>query len=324
MTTRDPEPWPKASTGFRPWLDVAADWRRPGVPETYSLFWDDAAQFGQVSPRPSASAVAAYYDIDDYYTHEAEGAASDEPMRAWVYRALQAAAWRLDHGVRPTDSWWRGLAPGARSCVEIGCGHGDHLELLKPHLETVVGVEPDPAARANARERGIVVHDGLAETLPPEVAGRTFDLVVMTHVLEHCVDPVAALANAQGLLSDDGVLMVETPNNAALGCAWNGAAWYWLDVPRHLNFFTEESLRALCAHVGLAPVRAEYWGFDRQFTRSWIEAESLIQARLDGRPEPTRADVRRQLLRQVGLLARTAFAAPRRKYDSVRLICRKA
>ena len=101
--------------------------------------------------------------------------------------------------------------------------------------------------------------------------------MVISHVLEHCRDPIAALANARALLSDRGVLMVETPNSAALGCKVRGAGWYWLDVPRHLNFFTEDSLRTLCAHVGLLPQRAEYSGFSRQFSVGWIEAETRIR-----------------------------------------------
>ena len=147
--------------------------------------------------------------------------------------------------------------------------------------------------------------------------------MVISHVLEHCRDPIAALANARDLLSDRGVLMVETPNSAALGCKARGAGWYWLDVPRHLNFFTEDSLRTLCAHVGLLPQRAEYSGFSRQFSAGWIEAETRIEARLDGRSEMTAADFRRNLYRQVALLLRSGLAPARRKYNSVRLICTK-
>ena len=115
----------------------------------------------------------------------------------------------------------------------------------------------------------------------------------------------------------------ETPNSAALGCEARGAGWYWLDVPRHLNFFTEDSLRTLCAHVGLRPQRAEYWGYSRQFSAGWIAAETLIEARLAGRSEVTAADFRRSFWRQVALLFRSGLRPPRRKYDSVRLVCTK-
>ena len=61
--------WPISEESFRPWLDVANDWRRSDATESYSLYWSDVAQFGQILPRPSASAIAKYYEVNDYYTH---------------------------------------------------------------------------------------------------------------------------------------------------------------------------------------------------------------------------------------------------------------
>lgn len=316
--------WPIPEDTFRHWLDVANDWRRPEADESYALYWSDAAKFGQVLPTPSVAAISRFYDVDDYYTHSS-GRAADEPARqGLLLRALMAVAWRLDRGVDPTPAWWRGMVPeGARSCVEIGCGNGSNLATLAPCLETVVGIEPDPVSRAAARARGLRVLGGLAESPPAELAHGAFDMVVIAHVLEHCRDPVTALANARDLMTDGGVLMVETPNSAALGCETRGAGWYWLDVPRHLNFFTEDSLRTLCAHVGLVPQRAEYWGYARQFSAGWIDAETRIEARLAGRREITAADFRRNVYRQIALLLRSGLAPARRKYDSVRLICTK-
>ena len=317
--------WPMSEDSFRPWLDVANDWRRSDATESYSLYWSDVAQFGQILPRPSASAIAKYYEVNDYYTHGPDAGASDAVHRGVLQRALMSVAWRLDRGIAPTSAWWKAVPPeGARSCVDIGCGDGSNLAMLAPYLDVLVGVEPDPKAREAASARGIRVMDGVAESLPGELVPGSFDLVVISHVLEHCRDPIAALANARDLMSDRGVLMVETPNSAALGCKARGAGWYWLDVPRHLNFFTEDSLRTLCAHVALLPQRAEYSGFVRQFSRAWIEAETRIEARLDGRAKITAADFRRNFYRQVALLLRSGLAPARRKYDSVRLICTKA
>lgn len=313
--------WPIPEDTFRHWMDVATDWRRPGARESYALYWSDAAKFGQVLPRPSVSAIASFYDVDDYYTHSANGTADEAEGDGFLLRALMAAAWRLDRGAEPTPAWWRSLVPaGAKACLEIGCGDGSNLVQVAPYVEAVVGIEPDPDARAAAAARGIRVLDGLAETLPDGLEPESFDLVLIAHVLEHCRDPIAALANARRLLRPGGTLMVETPNSAALGCQSRREAWYWLDVPRHLNFFTEESLRTLCTHVGLVPQRAEFWGFARQFSAGWIEAETRIEARLAGRTE-TRADLARNVRRQAALLARAGFAPAPQKYDSVRLIC---
>src|SRR5262249_11638886 len=144
------------------------------------------------------------------------------------------------------DAWLRArVPPGARAC-DLGCGSGDLLTRLARLGHEVVGAEPDPAAREVVRGKGHRVLAGTAEELPEEIRGGRHDLVVMSHVLEHCLDPKRAVANAAGLLAEGGLLVIETPNNDARGLGRAGVLWPWLDVPRHLNFFTSRSLAAIC------------------------------------------------------------------------------
>src|SRR5207245_1074357 len=102
----------------------------------------------------------------------------------------------------------------------------------------VLGIEPDRKALETALARGVSVLSGSAEALPPSVPSGRFDVVVFSHSLEHCREPLKAVRNAARLLAVDGTLVLETPNNASRGLKQAGTAWLWLDVPRHLNFFT--------------------------------------------------------------------------------------
>ncbi|MBX3250732.1 MAG: class I SAM-dependent methyltransferase [Myxococcales bacterium] len=306
---------------MRPWLEVPRDWRRPNVPGAWALWWSDAGAFGQVFPRPTPSEVGRFYELDAYYTHDSEPDHRESPEGLFG-RALASIAARLDHGVEPVDAWWKSIVPaGARHAIEIGCGNGDRIKMLEPLVGDCVGVEPDPLARAVAVEKGLTVLPGTAEALPSELSPGTFDFVLFTHVLEHCLDPVRALENAAALLSPRGVMMLETPNQACLGAAERGAHWLWLDVPRHLNFFTEASLRAIAERAGLEVLRSEYWGYCRQFQSTWITQEVNAEARMQDRA-PSATDLRRHQRRAASLLLRTASAPPALKYDSVRLICR--
>src|SRR5690554_1503550 len=191
------------------------------------------------------------------------------------------------------------------------------------HMESCFVEEPDSRSRAEAAARGITALEGTAEDLPAEVLARRFDITTFMHVLEHCLDPKKALAQAAGLLNEGGRIVIEVPNNAALGLRQAGAFWRWLDVPRHLNFFTETSLRSLVAQAGLEVVRCDYDGYTRQFLPDWIADEARIEAALKGQ-RVTPAWRSRHLGRALRLLARTALARPARKYDSVRLVCRRA
>ncbi|WP_439621363.1 class I SAM-dependent methyltransferase [Gemmata sp.] len=310
---------PLTGGAMAPWMLVPCDWRRPDEGTAYRLYWSAAGQFGQLYPRPAKYEIPAFYDVE-YYTHHADVAGGGRG-RGFLERLRVHLAWRADHGWEVTPETLRattGRATG--SALELGCGDGKLLAGLQGSGWAVVGVDPDPAARKVAAERGLEVHDGTAEEPPAAIGGRTFDLVLMQHVLEHCLDPVQALRVAAGQLKPNGTLVVETPNNDAAGLRAAGAAWSWLDVPRHLNFFTPHSLRAACSRAGLAPVATEYTGYVRQFQRPWIENErhtrSVFARRGAGAPPAGGT------LGAWALLARTALARSRYKYDSVRVVAR--
>jgi SAM-dependent methyltransferase len=300
------------------WLHVPCDWRRPGAGAAYDLFWSSQARFGQLHPRPSRAEVASFYEVD-YYTHGDQSSDAARSAKTFFERLREHLAWRLDYG---TDITAARRAPRAASrspaVLDVGCGDGQLLAELRACGWVGVGVDPDPAARAVAAGRGLEVYDGTAEDLPPEIRDRLFDLVLFQHVLEHCLEPIEALRVAAAQLKPNGTVIVETPNHEASGFRDAGCAWPWLDVPRHLNFFTAHSLRRACLVAGLTPTATEYTGYTRQFQRPWLEMEQRIRASF------SRGDSARPRSRALGWgrLLRTAFSRSRYKYDSVRIIAR--
>lgn len=290
------------------WLDAPCDWRDPASRREFAVFWDRSAEFGRITPLPSPQEVAGFYDVPGYYTHGDSGA-PDKPNFAG--KVLTHLAWRADNGSEPTAIWWkRTLGDGPLRILEVGCGDGRNLSVLRDLGHDVVGVEPDAAARKNATAAGHHVLDGTAEALP-DLQG-TFDAVIFMHVLEHCIDPAAAIENARGLLREGGKLIVEVPNNECLGIRDFGNCWYFLDIPRHLNFFTGRSLSATTERAGLAVQRIEYRGFQRRFGAAWMDAQNAIASRF-GRAKIGAWKYWFHLLR-------TAFVSDAKKYDSVRII----
>ena len=295
---------------------IRREWGRTTKPGDWSVYWRDTDGFGQVLPRPAAEEVAAFYETENYYTHISyQESASNLPKRSSTYwRALQHLAWRFDNSVEADLGWWtKTLGSGSLSCLEIGCGNGNTLALLRGLGHQVVGVEPDPHARETSRAEGITVYSGTAEKLPRGLMAESFDVIIMIHVLEHCIDPVLALVNASKLLKPNGKLIVDVPNNACLGASIFGASWAWLDVPRHLNFFTPKSLEAILMASGYTIQLVEFWGYNRQFSSHWAAMQNEVSAEM-GDPRG------RQSWRYIALLASTILAPPERKYDSVRVV----
>lgn len=307
----------------RPWLTVPTDWRRPGAGGPYRLRWCDGCGFGQVHPRPSAGEVASYYAVDEYYTHGENGRPrGGSGPRNPSLRALGKLVWRFDRGAGLGAVAAEELVSeyGIRTVCDLGCGNGRALMRFRDAGCEVVGVDIDPDALAVAGANGVPVIQGTAEDLPREVGARTYDLVLMRHSLEHCLQPDVVIGNAARLLGGGGYLLCEVPNNEALGLAMMGQTWPWLDVPRHLNFFTARSLHRLCGGHGLAVLRTRFTGYTRQFSDHWLGMQHRISERCGGRAggcaEPWRP------MRLWGLALRTMLASPRRKYDSVGVLAR--
>lgn len=316
---------PISGEPMAPWLHVPVDWRRESTSQPIDIHWCEASLFGQVLPRPTPEQVTEFYNIA-YYTHttdEEHLAAIEHPL-SFGEKVMRYLAWRVDRSIDITPEWWCDTAgAGPLECCEIGCGNGSTLATLREQGHTVVGVEPDPQARAVVAEAGVEVYDGVAECLPDEVTSRRFDLIILSHVLEHFIDPVGGLNNVVALLKPGGRLFVEVPNALALGLKVSGVAWPILEAPRHLSFFTARSLTTICGQAGLVCEQVNHRCYCRQFFRERFDEELAISQALAQHDPSFAITPARLRMRYWKLLLLSAFAAPERKYDVVNVIARK-
>jgi SAM-dependent methyltransferase len=210
------------------------------------------------------------------------------------------------------------LPAGGRIC-DLGCGHARYLKEFKALGFEVIGVDPDPDARAHAAEVGVVVEVGTAEDVPDDLPDAAFDLVIMTHSLEHCRDPRRAVENAFRLTRPGGLCYVEVPNCASEHFKTFNICSTMHDSPRHIQFFTPSALRSLMRSVGFEPRQTFYQGYIRNFDQSWRAWERTIAQRVSAF-EPRLAPRDHSFLASVSLLFRSFWRAPEEKYDSIGLL----
>jgi O-antigen chain-terminating methyltransferase len=103
---------------------------------------------------------------------------------------------------------------GPGGVVDLGCGRGEWLALLRAAGVTARGIDANPAFVAAGRARGLDMELGDAlgylEALPLD----SIDMVTAFHVIEHLAteDLLALLEAARGALRPGGCLLLETPN----------------------------------------------------------------------------------------------------------------
>jgi len=139
--------------------------------------------------------------------------------------------------------------------LDLGCGRGELLGLLREAGVEATGVEGDQALAGAARRRGLEVITGdLLEVLRTQ-QGDAFGAVTAIHVLEH-LQPQrlpAVLAEVRRVLRPQGLFLAECPNPHTLRV---GAALYWQD-PTHRRPLLPETLELFLRAAGFAVERRE-------------------------------------------------------------------
>lgn len=129
--------------------------------------------------------------------------------------------------------------------LEIGCGTGYLLSLLRDQGGEVVGIEPGPQGESAHDRFGVpVVRDFFPSSQLPE----NYDLVIAYGVLEHLPNPAVLLRHIQKQLAPQGTVILAVPNcepyvkSGDISCLF----------PEHWSYFTGPTLRATLQRNGFA------------------------------------------------------------------------
>ena len=204
---------------------------------------------GLTSSRPT---IAPERIVDNYEQMVDDDYLAEEYGRRELFR------WVLD---RVGDY----VMPG-RSLLEVGSNVGVLLSVARELGWDARGVEPSRWAVETGRTLfDVDLLQGTVETLDDAPGSR--DAVVMLDVLEHLVDPLAALKQLRTVVHDEGMLALSTVNVASWHARVRGGAWPWFIRP-HLHYFTPQTLDAMLARAGFDLV--EWSIVPRTFHASYI------------------------------------------------------
>lgn len=225
-----------------------------------------------LDPLPLEQELAKAYG--NYYTHERREA--DAGLLARVMSTMKRGYLANRFGYRDGVSalariagWAPWLYPGrppeldlsvmwleaARRgrLLDIGAGSGWLVEHMNALGWDAQGLDVDPVAVRNARERGLNFHQGSVSD--QHYSAATFDAVTLCHSIEHVSDPVALVSECLRIVRPGGELILVTPNTDSLGHRVFGQAWFALDSPRHLYLFNRRSMTSMITSAGASRFR---------------------------------------------------------------------
>lgn len=208
-----------------------------------------------LDPMPLAEDIGVAYE--HYYTHMDSREGREKSLSQLMMdrlRQVLAVATGLNAARQARGYQYLGSKPAGR-LLDIGCGAGEYLNLMRDRGWVVEGVDFDVEAVKKANERfGIKVHAGQLHDV--NFPDGHFDAITMNHLIEHVFDPVSLLQECRRLLRPDGCLVIVTPNADSLGHA--RFSRHWRGWSRRAIFTFSRQHRCPCWVAGRVSMLSRY------------------------------------------------------------------
>jgi SAM-dependent methyltransferase len=201
--------------------------------EFFTVVQCDCCGLGFLNPRPTAAEIQKYYPADYY-----QGPPTASHRRYLNRRFMREASYLRDLE--------RGRA--GRKLLDIGCANGEFPRFMAARGWQVEGVEISESSQKIADFR---VYTQEFPVIP--VHQPAYDAVTAWAVFEHVHDPMSYFRKASQVVKKDGLFVFLVPNYGSVASRY----LFCEDIPRHLYFFTRETVREYLQKTGFTLVKED-------------------------------------------------------------------
>ncbi len=179
-----------------------------GLPEVFAVVTCAGCGMAYSDTVAESERLTAHYRAESYSMHNWE---DQRPVNAAGLPGSPLDIARLRVVV---EHLARTLPDRASRILDVGCASGALLTLLgEAGFSDVTGIDPSPGAVAAARRLGRRAHVADLDGPLPDDLG-TFDVAIVSHVLEHVGRPRQALDHLRGVLRPGALVYAEVPDAA--------------------------------------------------------------------------------------------------------------
>ena len=144
------------------------------------------------------------------------------------------------------------------SLLDIGSGEGWALQFFKNKGWSVTGIDysEHSCKKFNPEVLDNLLLGDIYKNIQNLISGKKrFSVIWMKHVLEHVIDPLALLRDCRALLKDNGILVIEVPNDFSVIQNYlldnkKINQQFWVVTPDHISYFSKESMDRLAEDAG--------------------------------------------------------------------------
>jgi hypothetical protein len=155
-----------------------------------------------------------------------------------VIRAAAFSEEMKDFRNKQFDSFVQKYQLQKRKIIEIGCGCGEYLSLMRQSDVDAYGLEHLQESVEQCMKHGLRVSKGFIESSTYKIQHAPFDAFLILNFLEHLPDPNSTLRAIYNNLADDAVGLVEVPNFDMVqrNCIFSEF------ISDHILYFTKDTL----------------------------------------------------------------------------------
>ena len=194
----------------------------------------------QLSPSPRSNKMEVLYE--EYYNFGGLNFGNYSRLRSFFLKSFLYRLWMYIDG----DISFH-LLTGRGRLLDVGCNEGRGLLIYRNNGFKVKGLEPNELAAKAAIKRGFKIYIKSLESFQPS---DSFDVVVLSNVLEHSLDPKDMLNHVNRILEPGGQVWISCPNVDSWQRSVFGKYWINWHVPFHIVHFSQKTLINILKETG--------------------------------------------------------------------------
>jgi 2-polyprenyl-3-methyl-5-hydroxy-6-metoxy-1,4-benzoquinol methylase len=202
------------------------------------------------SPMPDRNQSGDYYESDKYISHSKRVTSIFD----LVYKIVRKFTLRSKRKIVRLISQKK-----SGTLLDIGCGTGNFLRIMKRSGWDITGVEVSNEARKLAEVNTDSVIMNQTEYFKSE---QKYDVITLWHSLEHLHELEQYLIKISISLNANGVVIMALPNYRSFDAEYYQHDWAAYDVPRHLYHFSFEAMLKLMKKFKFDLIQSKQLPFD--------------------------------------------------------------
>lgn len=212
--------------------------------ESFQIVTCQNCNFRFTNPRPAPEAIGQYYQSEAYISHSNTRKGLVNQLYHVVRKRALKGKLKLINRLGE-----KGAGQSEKKLLDYGCGTGYFLKTAQEDGWKVDGLEPDPGARAQARD--LVKQDIQEDIFSPYFEDKRYSVISLWHVLEHVHLLNETIQKLKNRLEEGGKLLIAVPNHLSWEAGVYQEYWAGYDVPRHLYHFSPDTMQRLLEKNGL-------------------------------------------------------------------------